>query len=220
MYPGAGDRGRFGHGRRFGREFDRGPGPGRGHGRDAGEWGGRGPGRRFPFGWGGFGGGPAVRRGDVRSAILAVLLDGPMHGYQIMQELGERSGGVWRPSAGSVYPTLQQLEDESLVQVEEKEGRRVFTLTEAGREAATKAKAAGTPPWEVGDRSGQDLGRLAVQLARASMQVHQVGSPAATAEARRILIQARKDLYRLLAEDDVNGEPTDPGDAEASTESL
>ncbi len=213
MYDVTGDRGRFGHGRRFGRGFEGGAGPVRGHGRGEGEFGGGHRfGRRFPFGWSGLaGGGPAVRRGDVRSAILTVLADGPMHGYQIMQELGERSGGAWRPSAGSVYPTLQQLEDEAMVQVEAQEGRRVFTLTEAGREAATKARAAGAP-WETGDQTGKDLGRLAMQVARASMQVHQVGTPAAVAEARRILVQARKDLYRLLADDEAGEESVGQGD--------
>src|SRR6188472_4443264 len=80
--------------------------------------------------------GRGARRGDVRSAILALLAESPMHGYQIITELGERSGGEWRPSAGSVYPTLQQLEDEGLVRSEASDGRRVMALTDAGREAA------------------------------------------------------------------------------------
>ncbi len=222
MYRNIGNQRQFEDGRCRGREFDGGPGgqgPARGHGPGHGEWRlGRGPGRRFPFGWSGIaGGGPAVRRGDVRSAILAVLADGPMHGYQIMQELGERSGGAWRPSAGSVYPTLQQLEDEGLVQPEEQEGRRVFTLTDTGRDAATKAQAAGVP-WETGDQTGRDIGRLAMQVARAAMQVHQVGTPAAFAEASRILVQARRDLYRLLAEDE-GGEDRSGGEA-ASPETV
>ena len=80
--------------------------------------------------------GPRAGRGDVRAAILALLAEQPMHGYQIMRELGERSGGVWRPSPGSIYPTLQQLEDEELVRPETGDGgRRVFALTDAGREA-------------------------------------------------------------------------------------
>ncbi|MFI5259260.1 MAG: PadR family transcriptional regulator [Candidatus Limnocylindrales bacterium] len=222
MFSNTGDHGRFGRERHRGREFEGGPGgagPARGHGPGTGEWRvGHRLGRRFPFGWSGMpGGGPAVRRGDVRSAILTVLADGPMHGYQIMQELGERSGGAWRPSAGSVYPTLQQLEDEGLVRGEEQEGRRVFTLTEQGRDAATKAKPAGAP-WETGDQTGRDIGRLAMQVARAAMQVHQVGTPAAFAEASRILIQARRDLYRLLAEDEV-GEHQSGGE-EASPDTI
>src|SRR4051794_38709203 len=77
-----------------------------------------------------------VRRGDVRSAILALLDDRPMHGYEIIQELEERTGGRWTPSAGSIYPTLQLLEDEGLVTSEEVEGRKVYSLTDAGKEAA------------------------------------------------------------------------------------
>src|SRR5262249_36540539 len=77
-----------------------------------------------------------VRRGDVRSAILALLDDRPMHGYEMITELEERTGGRWRPSAGSIYPTLQLLEDEGLVSAEEVEGRRVYSLTEAGQKAA------------------------------------------------------------------------------------
>jgi DNA-binding PadR family transcriptional regulator len=79
-------------------------------------------------------GGHRAKRGDVRSAILALLGEKPMHGYEMIQELEERSGGRWRPSAGSIYPTLQLLEDEGLVRAQEVEGKRVFDLTDAGRE--------------------------------------------------------------------------------------
>ncbi len=188
--PGHG-RGRS-HGPGFG--FER---PGRGMGP------GRGFGGMFGRGFGGmFGRGPAVRRGDVRSAILGVLADRPMHGYQIMQELRERSGGAWAPSAGSVYPTLQQLEDEGLVRGVEQDGRRVFTLTDQGQAEAVKARAAGAP-WEVDrDQAGSDLRALALQVASAAMQVSRVGTTTTAVEARRILVAARRDLYRLLAEDD------------------
>ena len=79
--------------------------------------------------------GPRVRRGDVRAAILDLLAEGqPWNGYQIIQEIGARTQGVWRPSAGSVYPALQQLEDEALIQAEAGEDRRrKYTLTEEGR---------------------------------------------------------------------------------------
>src|SRR5262245_2110311 len=103
------DPGRRGGGRR---------GDQRGHGH------GLGAGFRMLF----LGRGPSVRRGDVRSAILALLAEAPMHGYQVITELAERSGGEWRPSAGSVYPTLQQLEDEGLVRAQERDGRRVYEL--------------------------------------------------------------------------------------------
>jgi DNA-binding PadR family transcriptional regulator len=168
-----------------------------------------GPGRSFAFGLGGvLGRGPAVRRGDVRAAILAVLAERPMHGYQVMQELRERSGGAWAPSAGSVYPTLQQLEDEGLVRSEEQEGRRVFTLTDQGGIDAAKAQQAGAP-WEIGrDQAASEIRALAMQVGQAAMQVYQVGTPAAITEARRILVAARRDIYRLLA-DDESGVPAD-----------
>src|SRR4051795_11741623 len=113
---------------------------GRGHGRGR---------RRGNYGYGGqFFRGARRGRGDIRAAILALLSEEPMHGYQIIRELSERSGGVWRPSPGSVYPTLQQLEDEELVRPETGDGgRRVFTLTDAGREAQSAA-AGGPAPWE------------------------------------------------------------------------
>jgi DNA-binding PadR family transcriptional regulator len=140
-----------------------------------------------------------ARRGDVRAAILAVLADRPMHGYQVMQELTNRSGGAWAPSAGSIYPTLQQLEDEGLVHGQEQDGRRVYSLTDAGREAA--AKAGGAAPWDVDDDEDQDARQAFVQLAQAAMQVYQVGDATQIAEAKRILVNARRELYGLLARD-------------------
>ena len=124
-----------------------------------------------------------------------------MHGYQVMQELGERSGGRWRPSAGSVYPTLQQLEDEGLVTVEDRDGRRTFALTETGRTAA--AAISSEHPWPRGDRA-DDLRHLARELGIAAIQVDRVGTVAAQSAARTILTDARRGLYRLLAEDDVS----------------
>ena len=100
-----------------------------------------------------------VRRGDVRSAILALLDDRPMHGYEMIQELEERTGGRWTPSAGSIYPTLQLLEDEGLVTPEEVEGRKVYSLTDAGKEAAPD-RTEGGRPWEQGD---EDSPRYAVR---------------------------------------------------------
>ena len=122
-----------------------------------------------------------------------------MHGYQVMQELGERSGGRWRPSAGSVYPTLQQLEDEGLVTVEDRDGRRTFALTDAGRTAAEAIPA--DRPWTRGE-PGDDLRGLARELGIAAIQVNRVGTPAAQAAARTILTEARRSLYRLLADDE------------------
>src|SRR5919106_4066578 len=93
--------------------------------------------------------GHRARRGDVRSAILTLLGEKPMHGYEMIQELEQRSGGRWRPSAGSIYPTLQLLEDEDLVRAEEVDGKRVFDLTEAGR-ARIAERSESAPPWEQG----------------------------------------------------------------------
>ena len=184
-----------------------------GHGRATGGFGpgpsatGFDPGTFGHRGWwrlGFIGGGPKARRGDVRSAILALLTEEPMHGYHIINELEARSGGRWRPSAGSVYPTLQQLEDEGLVRAEERDGRRVFTLTEEGRTAAASSSATRRKdaPWDRGDDDAASLRNLLVQVAAATVQVGQVGSPELTVEARKILTETRRSLYRLLAEDD------------------
>ena len=149
-------------------------------------------------------GGLRARRGDVRSAILGLLAEEPMHGYQIISELERRSDGRWRPSAGSVYPTLQQLEDEGLVRASEKDGRRVFELTETGRSAADTASTGGSgAPWAFGGSSDAvQLRDLLHQVMAATLQLSQVGSPAMTAEARKLLVETRRGLYRLLAEDD------------------
>jgi DNA-binding PadR family transcriptional regulator len=142
-----------------------------------------------------------VRRGDVRSAILRVLRDKPMHGYQVIQELEAQSGGRWRPSAGSVYPTLQLLEDEGLVRSQDVDGRRTYSLTDAGTAAAerTEPVAAGRRNWRT-DRT--DLRALAIQLAGAAMQVNKMGSPEAKEKARLILLDSRRQLYGLLSEDE------------------
>lgn len=191
-----------------GGDEDAGPESGRGWGGGHGGHG-RGPGHGG-FGRGawiaremffGHGRGPMVRRGDVRTAILALLAEEPMHGYQIIGQLGERSGGMWRPSAGSVYPTLQQLEDEGLVKGVESDGRTVYTLTESGKTAAEQASK-GPLPWNM-PGSDEQVGLYDVfrPLAAAVAQVSQVGSPETKEKARDILVEARRSLYRLLAED-------------------
>jgi DNA-binding PadR family transcriptional regulator len=183
----------------------------------------RGPGRHGrggprhrggPFGpWGppfGGRGGPRARRGDVRAALLVLLAEEPRNGYGLMQEIEQRSDGVWRPSPGSVYPALQQLEDEGLVRAEEREGSRVFTLTDAGR-AYVESNDLGAP-WEaVRDDVGEGihaLRGLIAQVAAAAWQVGQAGSEAQAAEARRVLADTRRALYRILAEDE--GDESDP----------
>jgi DNA-binding PadR family transcriptional regulator len=156
------------------------------------------------FGRGQFG--PGVRRGEIRPLILAVLAQKPMHGYEVIQALEAESGGRWRPSAGSVYPTLQQLADEGLVTSEDIDGRRTYTLTDEGRAAA--ADAAPRTPWaDAADDAEPSIRQLAMQLAGAVMQVDRMGSQRAREEARRILTDTRRRMYRLLAEDDDQDDP-------------
>jgi DNA-binding PadR family transcriptional regulator len=146
--------------------------------------------------------GPMVRRGDVRAAILILLTEQPMHGYEIIGQLAERSGGIWRPSAGSVYPTLQQLEDEGLVKGEERDGRNVYSLTDGGKTAAAEA-AKNPAPWEIpGASEAAGLRDLIFQVGVAASQVSHVGSAGSIEQARAVLAEARRSLYRLLAEDD------------------
>ena len=145
-----------------------------------------------------------ARRGDIRTAVLLLLAEEPRNGYQIMQEIEERSEGVWRPSPGSVYPTLQQLEDEGLVRSHESEGQRLIELTDAGRAALeSRGKDAAVPWVEMAAASGEhtlELGSLVRQIGLATMQVGQVGTDAQIEEARKILSGSRRALYRILAE--------------------
>jgi DNA-binding PadR family transcriptional regulator len=159
-------------------------------------------GRPFPYGPGqAFG--RRAGRGDIRAAILALLTQEPMHGYQIIQELAERTGGVWRPSPGSVYPTLQQLEDEELVRETSSEsGKRVYELTDAGREQAAGAPAPWTAVAGESESELMTLRDLAHQVLAATRQVAHAGTAAQIEAAQAVLRDARKALYRLLAEDE------------------
>jgi DNA-binding PadR family transcriptional regulator len=164
----------------------------------------------FPFGGLGPGGSPwrgrKARRGDIRSAALLLLLEEPRNGYQIMQEVEERSGGLWSPSPGSVYPALQQLEDEGLIRAEEIDGRKLYRLTDSGREQVEQRDADRPPPWdEIGGELGDERMQLAQALravAAAASQVIRTGNDAQIGKAQKILGGARRDLYRVLAEDD------------------
>jgi DNA-binding PadR family transcriptional regulator len=163
-----------------------------------------GAGRGFGPGLGRFGGGRR-RRGDVRAAIITLLGEEPMHGYQIIQEITERSSGRWQPSPGSVYPTLQALEDEGVVRAEEREGKRVFALTDEGRERLAELAERERAPWDLGepDVAGlSDIREQIGQLAAAFAQVMQAGSPAQRLQARSLLVETRKGLYAILAADD------------------
>ena len=179
-----------------------------------GRWGHGGPGERHfregrghcgPRGFGPHGFGPhgRARRGNVRAAILAVLAEQPMHGYEIMQQLEQRSGGMWRPSPGSVYPTLQLLEDQGLVKGEDVEGRRVFSLTDEGRAEAETVTRQGSP-WAASE-TGPGAVRFKLhggvkQLMAAVMQVGAAGSQEQVDKTLEILAEARKRIYGLLAE--------------------
>ncbi|MEY9775465.1 DNA-binding PadR family transcriptional regulator [Arthrobacter sp. MW3 TE3886] len=145
--------------------------------------------------------GSRAGRGEVRSAVLALLAERPMHGYQIIREIEERSGGTWKPSAGSVYPTLQLLADEGLIHAEESNGRKIYSLTDAGREEM--AGAGMSAPWEsAGPESGSGFAALpkaGVELAQAAAQVGRTGTPEQVQEAVAVLDEARRRLYAILA---------------------
>jgi len=163
----------------------------------------------FPHG-GPRGRGRKARRGDIRTAALLLLSEEPRNGYQIMQEVQERSGGVWRASPGSVYPALQQLEDEGLIRSEEHDGRKLYALTDEGRALVAQRDAARPAPWEEmsGDVSDKahELGRLMREVASAFVQVMRNGSEAQIGRAREVLADTRRELYRILADGDGEGE--------------
>jgi DNA-binding PadR family transcriptional regulator len=160
----------------------------------------------FPFGSGPRGRGRKARRGDIRTAALLLLDEEPRNGYQIMQEVEERSEGVWRPSPGSVYPALQQLEDEGLIRSEEIDGRKLFRLTADGEAYVRERGEDKRAPWELmsDDISGQaaELGKLVREVAYAFAQLMRTGSEAQIAESRNVLVTARRDLYRILGDGD------------------
>ncbi|MCL2769333.1 MAG: PadR family transcriptional regulator [Solirubrobacterales bacterium] len=150
-----------------------------------------------------------ARRGDIRMAALLLLAEEPRNGYQIMQEVQERSGGVWRPSPGSVYPALSQLEDEGLIRSDDTAGRRLFDLTDQGR-AYVEERSSETPPWEaIGGDSGErvaELGTLVREVASAFVQVVRGGNEEQLAQAREVLVGARRALYRILADEQPESE--------------
>ena len=177
------------------------PWAGMGHG-----FGGPGPG----FGGPGFGGppwmrgmrGPKARRGDVRAAILSVLSDQPRNGYQVIQEIAERTGGAWKPSPGSIYPTLQQLEDEGLVEQTTEGGRKAYALTDDGRAYVTSHPDEMAAPWAaLSDTETEgDIRPMIGQVAAAMWQVMAVGTPEQQAAAKDAIVELRKTLYGILAD--------------------
>ncbi|TCP56176.1 DNA-binding PadR family transcriptional regulator [Tamaricihabitans halophyticus] len=178
-----------------------------------------GPGQRGPGGRRG-GRGRRGKRGDVRAAILALLAERPMHGYEMIQEISERSGQLWRPSPGSIYPTLQLLTDEGLISVTEGGGKRRYELTEDGRTAAEALEE--KAPWEQiakeADPDYLDIREAAGQLREAMLHVVRAGSQAQLTKATEVLNRARRELYAILGsdpseldtEDDTGGEEHDP----------
>lgn len=168
-----------------------------------------------PFGRGGppfFGGpgfwrgGPRARRGDVRAAALLLLAEAPRNGYQLMQEIESRSNGMWRPSAGSIYPALAQLEDEGLVRGDEQDGRRTFVLTDEGRAHVEERRAELGAPWEeMAGAVDDDVAALFGEIKRVAMaaaQIGHTGTGTQVTEARKLLAETRRSLYAFLAEDD------------------
>jgi DNA-binding PadR family transcriptional regulator len=145
-----------------------------------------------------------MRRGDVRAALLVLLAEEPRNGYGLMQEIEARSEGEWRPSPGSVYPALSQLEDEGLVRPEGDGNGRVYGLTDTGRAHVEEHREELGEPWaNLGGGGGveKDLRRALGELAGAAMMVARSGDQAHSEQALAILTDARKSLYRILAED-------------------
>jgi DNA-binding PadR family transcriptional regulator len=145
-----------------------------------------------------------ARRGDVRLAVLRLLAEEPRNGYQLMQTIEERSGGTWRPSPGSMYPTISQLEDEGLIRSIDSDGSRLFELTDDGRKHL-ETRAGEPDPWTPSDGRSEnamaELGPLVIGIGKAVWQVASVGTEQQRARALELLDETRRGLYRILAED-------------------
>jgi DNA-binding PadR family transcriptional regulator len=150
--------------------------------------------------------GPRAKVGNLRLAVLALLAEAPANGYGMMGEISQRSGGVWQPSPGSMYPVLSQLEDEGLITATTQDGKKAYTLTEAGQQFVNENQDAVNASLQTGQEGGQG-GRMELRAALhalmgAVQQVAQAGSEVQVKEAASVIGAARKSLYRLLAEDD------------------
>jgi DNA-binding PadR family transcriptional regulator len=165
-----------------------------------------------PFGFGERSFGPrhargrgSRRRGDIRTALLLALSEAPAHGYELIQRIEAKSQGAWRPSAGSVYPRLQLLEDEGIVTSAEQDGKRVYSITEAGQaEAERRAEETGGVPWTRDGRDDERSGRLRTTMRDvhvAARQVATAGSPEQVEKAADLLADTRRRLYLLLGEE-------------------
>ena len=146
-------------------------------------------------------------RGEIRAAILLLLAEEPMHGYQLIQQIGERSGGTWRPSPGAIYPALNLLEDEGLIAITSESGRKMATLTEAGGTYVTQNADQLGSPWEDAasrpTSPGRALRGALEALGAAAHQVARTGTDQQATKALEVLDRARRDLYLILA-----GDPT------------
>jgi DNA-binding PadR family transcriptional regulator len=157
---------------------------------------------------GGMGGprGRRMRRGNVRAAILLLVEEEPRNGYQVMQEIEQRSEGAWRPSPGSVYPAFQLLADEGLIRGETRDGGNVFELTDAGKAYVEENREQLGSPWQQAGEGMPDgvreVAHLMMQVAMAGKQVVHHGTETQRAEAAKVLADARRALYRILAEDE------------------
>ncbi|HEY5179465.1 MAG TPA: PadR family transcriptional regulator [Dermatophilaceae bacterium] len=159
--------------------------------------------------------GMRAQRGDVRAAVLQLLGEEPMHGYQLMQRITEHSEGAWRPSPGAVYPVLAQLEDEGMVEVTREQGRKLATLTDEGRAyVAEHAEELGDPfaALRAAFDTRVDLREPVEELASAARQLARSGSARQQEAARTVLREARRSLYLILANDDADLAGTNPGE--------
>jgi DNA-binding PadR family transcriptional regulator len=177
-------------------------GPGRGFGPRGGRGRGRGRGRR--------------PRGDVRTAVLLLLTEEPMHGYQLMQTIEERTGGTWSVSPGAIYPTLSQLEDEGFVEMSKEGGRKLATLTDSGRAHVEENQASWSDPFAGEDDSfaqgAHDLRSSLRDLTGAVREATRSGDPQQMSQVAEVLTGAKRSIYRILAGDI----PTATGEADAS----
>jgi DNA-binding PadR family transcriptional regulator len=167
--------------------------------------------------------GPKVRRGDVRAAILDMLREEPMNGYQLISQIAERSGGAWKPSPGSVYPTIQQLEDEGLVEADDERGRRTLRLTDEGRAYVESHPDELADTWKVfeeptAEPEAGDLKPVIGQVMAAVWQIVTTGTDSQRREAINMLVETRRKLYGILAQDEDSRVGHDESDDEIDDE--
>lgn len=151
--------------------------------------------------------GPRRGRGDVRTAVLLLLLEQPMHGYEMIQQIRERSNEAWSPSPGAIYPTIQLLSDEGLITTSDADGKKVSSLTEIGRSAAEALAATKSTPWDDASSGAGDkvntLRQSVFQLMQATRQIGMAGTDAQRQRATELLDETRRKIYAMLASDEI-----------------